>query len=411
MDSKYLPVLQNAYLALLRLSSEDGCIKVQCELKQLRDSISEITGDTIEKVQNDFEFLMMDERIMMYMENKIHICNWLLTRKCNLRCAYCAITKNYKNKPHEYPDMKHYHKNEMNTEYIIDGLKKLKIHNPEMFHIFYGGEPFLRSDLPDLINFCNDENIHYTIITNNTPEIQGSIELFLLKVDYVQGLTSSVDPIYEDTSNDDRVKKSIFGMERLISLKPYIKDLVAELTADGNNIQYLYNTVKELSNHKINTDITFLDISKSPYYDFSNIYDGDLLVRQTPELKKQLKMIEDEKLDAHMMGSLMKKVYNNLPSNYDCKLQKNIHNITVDADGTLRLCLRIRGVSTPNNIKLNDGLFTKQMEITQIFKQTITKDKKNYCRLCQWSCPMMSELISQGKANINELAHLDKRNT
>lgn len=345
------------------------------------------------------------------MKDKIHICNWLLTRKCNLKCSYCAITKNYKNKPSEYPDMKYYYKNEMDTEYVIKGLRKLKIHNPDMFHIFYGGEPLLRDDLPEIINFCNKENIHYTIITNNSPEVQDALDNLLLKTEYIQGLTSSVDPVFinENHKKDDQTKKSFYGMERLISLKPYIKDLVAEMTISNSTVQYLCRAVKKLSEHGINTDITFLDISKSSYYDFSNIHDKNLLVQQTPELKKQLKMIEDEKLDAHMMGTLMKKVYDSLPSNCDCKFEENIHNITVDADGSLRLCLRIRGVNTPKNVKLNDGLFTKDMKVNPFFKEMISIDKKKYCRFCQWSCIIMSKLISDGKTNINELAHLEKR--
>jgi len=95
--------------------------------------------------------------------SKIHIVNWLLTRKCNLSCDYCAIVRNYKNKPKEYPDMDHYIKNEMSTNYIINMLSLFKNHNSDAFHIFYGGEPLLRKDLPEIINFCNNNSIHYTI--------------------------------------------------------------------------------------------------------------------------------------------------------------------------------------------------------------------------------------------------------
>ena len=34
----------------------------------------------------------------------IHICNLLLTRRCNLKCSYCALTKNYVNKPKAMDD-------------------------------------------------------------------------------------------------------------------------------------------------------------------------------------------------------------------------------------------------------------------------------------------------------------------
>ena len=89
----------------------------------------------------------------------IRIANWLLTRRCNLRCEYCAIVQNYENKPEKYPDMRHYYVNEMKTEYVIKGLHKLHIHNPDMFHIFYGGEPLLRKDLYEIINYCNEKKI------------------------------------------------------------------------------------------------------------------------------------------------------------------------------------------------------------------------------------------------------------
>lgn len=345
------------------------------------------------------------------MKNKIHICNWLLTRRCNLKCAYCAITRNYKNKPSEYPDMNYYYKNEMSTKYIIDGLKKLKIHNPDMFHIFYGGEPFLRSDLANIINFCNSENIHYTIITNNTKEIESLIDDLIVKVDHIQGFTSSIDPefIIKDCENTDQNIKSFYGLKGLIRLKPFINDIVAEMTVSNNNVQYLYQAVKELSKLGINTDITFLDIAKSPYYDFSNIYDKNLLVQQTQGLKDQLKRIENEKLDAHMSEYLLFKIFDILPSQLDCKFEETIHNITIDSDGSLRLCLRIRGVKSPKSIKLNHGLFTKEMEITPIFEQTIINDKKKYCRLCNWTCIIHSDLVQKNKNRLGDLLHKNKR--
>ena len=90
--------------------------------------------------------------------NKIQIVNWLLTRRCNLHCDYCRIVKNYKNQPEIYPPMKHYIENEMSTETVIEGLRRLKLHNPECFMILYGGEPLLRPDLHEIINYCNEKS-------------------------------------------------------------------------------------------------------------------------------------------------------------------------------------------------------------------------------------------------------------
>jgi len=343
------------------------------------------------------------------MNDKIHICNWLLTRKCNLNCSYCAIVKNYKGKPAEYPDMKYYHRNEMTTQDIIDGLKKLKKHNPDMFHLFYGGEPLLRRDIADIINFCNKEDIHYTIITNNSPELIDDLEDLLLKVDFLNGLTSSVDPVFHEIGDSDRIKKSISGIMGLKKYKDVINDLVAEITVSPDDVDHLLPLVRKLTKEGINSDITFVDIAKTPYYDFSNVTDPKGLVMPTRKLETVLGRMIEEGLDVHMLKSLVMQTFDILPSNMDCQIDKTLHNITVDADGSIRLCLRVRGVSTPRAIGLNQNLFTKTGKVNTFAKEMIQRDKKNFCRGCNHTCLLMSLMIDENKGNVDELVHLERR--
>lgn len=340
--------------------------------------------------------------------DKVRIVNWLLTRKCNLRCDYCAIVRNYKNKPPEYPDMKHYYENEMSTETVIEGLKKFKLHNPDCFHIFYGGEPLLRVDLSDIINYCNEENIHYTIITNNSDEIQERLTDLFLKTDYIKGLTSSVDPvIFDKNANGDIVKKSTAGLKRLTESR-FIFDLVAEITVTQDSVSNLYLLVKELSDHGISSSITFIDIAKSPYYDFSNVHDQSLLVHPTAQLAEQFKKIFGDKLDVHMGKELVKKIWDILPSSLNCEVEKDVHNITVDSDGSVRLCLRIRGTKTPEGINLSNFL-RKDGELSPFLKLYLMRDKKAYCRKCNWTCVIMSEMINKDYRQFGELMHTKKR--
>lgn len=344
--------------------------------------------------------------------SKIHIVNWLLTRKCNLSCDYCAIVKNYRGKPKEYPDMNHYLKNEMSTNYIKNILSSIKLHNPNAFHILYGGEPLLRKDLPDIINFCNDNNIHYTIISNNTPKIQPLIKRLFEKTDYIQGFTSSVDPIFNSPDSiNDRVTKSIEGFKQLVKIKKkgQIKDVVAEITVMKHNVSNLFNLVKTLSLEGINSDITFIDIAKNPYYDFSNVYDSNQLVTKE-EAKKSIEMLLESDLDIHMKEKLLPKIYESLPSNMDCKIEKKLHNITIDADGSVRLCLRIRGVITPQNIMAHE-LFAKD-DIKQVSPFThicIAEDKRKYCKLCNHTCHLMSQIIDSEESKVIDLIHKNKR--
>lgn len=338
----------------------------------------------------------------------IQIVSWILTRKCNLKCSYCSVTRNYKGIPDEYPKMNHYFKNEMSTEYVIDILGRLKLHNPDCFHIFYGGEPLLRTDLPEIIQFCNDNDIHYTIITNNSDEVQPMLDHLLSNTSHITGLTSSVDPlVVTSDSNGDRYKKCIAGFNRLVEYKGIIKDLVAEITVDNRNIEHLYDLVAMLTNMGINSDITFIDIAKTPYYDFSNVTDISMLVENNDIVKHEIQRIIDDRLDVHMAATLLPIIIKDLPSEMDCELEKDVHNMTVDADGTVRLCLRLRGVSTPR-ISADSYIF-KNGRLNPMLKENITKDKSKYCRGCNWTCIRMSQLLSKQSDNVGSLVHAEKR--
>ncbi len=343
------------------------------------------------------------------MKDKIQIVSWLLTRRCNLDCSYCRIVKDY-DKPLSYPSIKHYHQQEMSVKYVIATLKKLKIHNPEAFMLFYGGEPTLFKGLAEIINFCNKENIHYTIITNNSDGIQSLIKKLLEDVEYIEGITSSVDPMILDKSEDknsDRYKKCVAGLERLQQFKGKIKDIVAEITVDNKSIDYLYDLVKMLTDMGINSDITTVDISKNKYYDFSNVIDESILVPKTDKVKAIFQKIIDDKLDVHMADTLLMKIWEGLPANFDCEIEKNVHNMTIDADGSLRLCLRCRGVTTPN-LKAYDSILNNG-DLHFAYKEFLTIDKRNHCLGCNWTCIFMSKILSVEGDSVNSLIHHDKR--
>ncbi len=338
------------------------------------------------------------------MKDKIQIVSLLLTRRCNLKCSYCAISRNYKNIPNEYPKLDYYHKNEMSTEFVINTLDKLKLHNKDIFILMYGGEPLMRSDLPDIINHCHDNDIHYTIISNNTDELEPALENLISLTGSIEGYTFSIDPLIVSDLNDiDRVKKSRQGLDRVLKYKEYINDLVAEVTIDKRNIDYIVPLVREMTSLGICSDLTFIDIAHSPYYDFSNISDDKLLVMNTPKLRKQFDTIYKENLNIHLGKTFYDKVLKVSKSNMDCGIEKDFHNLTIDADGSVRLCLRMRGVYTPRTFSA-DKIFMKDGSIRKDFKKFIKTDKEAYCRGCNHSCMIMSK-----KVDVNELIHSHKR--
>lgn len=323
------------------------------------------------------------------MKDKIHIANLLLTRRCNLNCSYCGIIRDPKNS--EYDSIRKINSNELPLDGWLDIIYRLHANNPNIFLILYGGEPTLKSELDEIISYCNFLNISYTIVTNNTNfafqkllKISNDVE--------IKGITSSVDPVLLSTEQTDEIAKSKSGLMNLTEFKDkeVAKDLVAEITVTSKTLPYLYDTVKTLSENGIYSSITFIDPRKNQYYDFSNIDSSQVndLVYNGPKVQEQIYNITTNKDFLVHIPNMVKDLPSYLPANMYCDIYKNIHNVTIDADGKFRLCLRIRGPNLQNykyfNIIKPHGKFYRSAK--KLFK----KDYKKCCDGCNWTCMLMS---------------------
>ena len=338
--------------------------------------------------------------------NKIHIANLLLTRRCNLSCEYCHLIRDYDNMPKCYHKINHFANNEMYAMQWIEIIKKLVANNPDIFLILYGGEPFLYDGLRDIVKYCNDENVGYTVISNNTPIARARAYEIVADIGPFHGFTSSVDPVAlmpeSELTNETKefkhiVKKSKFGLTNLAQMKidGISKDVVAEITVTNRSLPYLYDTIVQLTKNDVWSSITVIDDKKSPYYDFAADVDkSQMLTREECEeiFVKITSEAQTGVLKVHI-PELLPEILNVLPSNMKCTLRNDIHNITIDPDGSMRLCLRIRGERCPL-IHANIAI-SKTGDVTKSLKKAIKRDYDNFCLGCNWTCPMMSGTFSE----------------
>lgn len=336
---------------------------------------------------------------------KVNIVNCLLTRKCNLNCSYCQISGNINTpiRPGEYPNSLYYYKNEQDADWWIHTLTRIWMHNNDVFFILYGGEPFMRWEmLADLVLHLNKIGAHYTIISSCNEGIKRNIYSFFDKVTRIEGFTASIDPGFwlknagsREEMRDDESYKSNTGYNTLKELmrQGLVRDPVAEITCDKDTIFHLHETIRRLTKDGIVSDITMIDVAKNNYYDFSNITNPDNLVHPTPEVLAVFDgIIKDDTLLVHMKDHLLPRIFKSLPAEMDCEIEKGIHNITIDSDGAVRLCLRIRG---RHSIKFQaDEMFNDVGEVGEKYQDlhdAMIADKETLCKDCMWSCMMMSK--------------------
>ena len=294
-------------------------------------------------------------------------------------------------KPPEYPSGSYFYQNEKPISWWIDLTDKLYEENKDIFIIIYGGEPFMRDDLSDLVIHMNKIKVNYTIISNCVD--QKKIEVFFSKVGRVRGFTASIDPILHDEKldKDPEFIKSKCGFDTLIKLKDkkLVDDLVAEITCDNESIYNVEHLIKFLSDHGIYSDLTVIDISKNQYYDFSDVTNEKFAVEQSEEVKNIFDRLINSDYKIHMKKELLPLIYDNLPTNFKCNLgPENMDNITIDSDGKLRLCLRIAG----RNIRSLSAFDLFEPETRNHVARVLEGDRETICNGCIWTCAMMGEL-------------------
>jgi len=315
----------------------------------------------------------------MALKDEVIITNILLTRRCNLNCKYCRITRVYEGSPYKTIPTK---KDELKAEVWFEFMRQLK----NAFHVLYGGEPLLYDEIDKLIKLLNDEGIRYTIISN------GFFASRLKEVPY--GFSMSCDGFQVEGDIKRKTENAFTILPEM--KKKGVKDVVAVFTMNRYNYKDVFDVVKYFTSKRIVTEITLLDQPKNPFYDLADEWkDGSL--ENIP--KEEFDRVMDELKEMKKQGYL---IHNNVEwfdqakeygrtDNYYCERPWNA--LTIDADGRLRLCYRIRGLHVQKYTIFDFLDESKEEEIKEAFR----KDMKMLCRGCNWNCIMMAEFAYKNR--------------
>ena len=126
---------------------------------------------------------------------------WNLTKKCNLTCKHCYISAQDR-----------FAKNELSTKEAKKTIDQLKKINAGMV-LFSGGEPLLRNDLFELIDYAKKNNVKCALSTNGTLITEKTAkDLKATGIIYAGISIDGNEKVHNRFRGDGSFKKSIQGI-------------------------------------------------------------------------------------------------------------------------------------------------------------------------------------------------------
>lgn len=151
--------------------------------------------------------------------------SWMVTRKCNLRCLYCGGGVE---------------EEELNTSDILLLIKELR-KNGARFISFTGGEPLLRDDIGEIIDFAAKNSIFVKMNTNGYFLKDRIADL--KKLDIIQLSVDGTKEINDFVRGDGVFDRAMVGLESALSEN---KKIHINLVISKYNLAFLEKTLIDI---------------------------------------------------------------------------------------------------------------------------------------------------------------------
>lgn len=313
---------------------------------------------------------------------------WLLTRRCNLKCSYCRIR-----------DPKSLRGEELTYEQVIAGVDIVRRLFPRVPIIFFGGEPTVLDYLPDLVKYCEDNDVKYAVISNGV-RVMKDEKYFQRLVDAgISNWSVSIDSLSDLAEGDSQVKSNT-GFQSLLKFREVgVRDLVSCITVTNRNIREVPSIIEKLSKNGVWGITTPLQMGDMTF-EYSG-FDKDL------QVVSQLEVYEVSQELFHMARS-GRYLMHNAPEYYQYWTKYFIRQdwkctnkscLTVDADGTLKRCVdRKAGLERFSLFDLDDRMAEYELALQEDFD----------CKGCFWDPAFETALRAEtwdDKAAVDSFRH------
>ncbi len=267
-----------------------------------------------------------------------------ITNKCNLKCGFCYNNSDDKGKEMQLKD----------AIYILNKLEKVGV--KEVF--ISGGEPFLHTNLLDIIDYSGKMNFKVCIATNGI-FINDDICSIISKYNFL-GLQISLDGASEIINDHIRGKGHFEKiMNVLEKLKKYkIKNVKIRMTISRYNCHDIGNYIQLASKYHV-----------IPTFSFVSQIGRAKKNRSQYELKPDEKFYILEKLYSELKKHI--NVFENEKELYKRSIRENIMPITkcqIEEEGIVSPLIKCNG-----DVQPCQRLYDSEYKIGNIFKEDIMR--------------------------------------
>jgi MoaA/NifB/PqqE/SkfB family radical SAM enzyme len=276
---------------------------------------------------------------------------FLVTRRCQLRCNYCKISRD----PKLWGE-------EMTTEQALSCVDLMADNWPGAPMIIYGGEPTMRDDLPDIIQHMVKRDVKHAVISNSIRILEDESY-----AEELVGAGLSNWSISYDGDSEDLVvgwharKKSMYGIDTLRVMRDQygIEDLVACITVTKKNIEMLPSMVVNLTSEGIWAICTPLQFGGIGY-EYSKGKVIDLPSQEQLDIISPI--LEEMAVSGKFLMHNGPEWFREWPLTFR-KQDWKCHDksvLTIDADGCLRYCVDISLLVPIRAWQLREEVFLEQ---------------------------------------------------
>jgi MoaA/NifB/PqqE/SkfB family radical SAM enzyme len=270
---------------------------------------------------------------------------------------------------------------ELEPSVWLDIFTFLKERMGAKFFTLTGGEPLLYDGLVPLIKGM--EKFDYCVISSSFKPLFDMKKKALLDAG-LKNWSVSLDVI------QDLWERTLHGIDALhYFMDNGVKDLHCVVVVSYFNADDMLRFVKYLLSWGWWVEVTQIDWGKNEYYDLAP-YEMKFCLPTLEQVKKLSQVFKE----LYNQGARLHSpdfFYDMWPKYRDCSYicKDPFGSLTIDADGTLRLCYRIKGVHLPKYT-----VFDLENKLEEVLSAR-DKDKELLCQGCMWNCVMMSDYFNE----------------